>query len=246
MDKKKLKRHSSGLQESFLARKWITELNRKYPSTADLDLSGKVEEVDVAYRIFNRLKDAINTEDIPFSPHIVSVLNAQVRKIHKIVEKITLYQTLLKNRDWYRAVKSLLPPGSAEDDTIHAVVSQLRQHWTDEYQGQSLAALMDKLSDAEHNWGEQRFYAKTFNIIQSSGTGKSRLVAELGKEIMTLSFALRKKGETGFPPGDNEIYKFLRSPSGSNSEVHARAISLLGAIPQTSMLLIITPLVIFC
>ncbi|RPB29106.1 hypothetical protein L211DRAFT_845125 [Terfezia boudieri ATCC MYA-4762] len=202
MDKKKLKRHSSGLQESFLARKWITELNRKYPSTADLDLSGDMEEVDVAYRIFNRLKVAINMEDIPFSPHIVSVLNTQVRKIHIVVEKITLYQTLLKNQDWYTALKSLLPPGSAEDDTIHAVVSQLRQHWTDKYHGQSLAALMDKLSDAEQNWERQKLYVKAFNIVQSSGMGKSRLVAELGKEIMTLSFALRKRGETEFPPGD--------------------------------------------
>jgi len=63
---------------------------------------------------------------------------------------------------------------------------------------------------------------------------------------MTLSFALWKGGETGFPLGDNEIYKFLRSPSGSNLEVHARAISLLEAIAQTSMLLISTSLVIFC
>lgn len=104
----------------------------------------------MAYRIFNRHKYGRDT----FSPQIVSVLNAQLRKKHKIVDRITLYQTILKKRDWYRAVEALLLTVSAEDDTIHAVASQLRQHWTDKYHGQSLAALMDKLSDAEHNWGE--------------------------------------------------------------------------------------------
>ena len=55
--------------------------------------------------------------------------------------------------------------------------------------------------------------------------------------------------ELDFPLGDDEIYKFLCRPisGGTNLEVHAQVISLLRAIAQTSMFLILsTSLVMFC
>ena len=51
---------------------------------------------------------------------------------------------------------------------------------------------------------------------------------------MTLSFALRKKGETGFPFGDPEVYNFLIAGDLSRKNTHARSIALLGGIAKTS------------
>jgi len=220
------------------------ELNREFPSTEDLNLPMGVGGAArrLGHRIMDRLEVAIATKGIPFSPRVVSALKTQLRgpgMMEEIVHERSRYLTLLRDRDWYRAVKLLLPP---DEDTKCTAISQLRQHWTDKYYGQSLAAFRDKLSNAEHHWGEQEYYAKTFCIVQSSGTGKSRLIEEFGKGVMTMSFALRKEGDTGFPPGDEEIYKFLSSPFSRsvNLEIHARAISLLGAIVQTSMFLILS------
>jgi hypothetical protein len=73
------------------------------------------------------------------------------------------------------------------------------------------------------------YYSKSFDIIQSSGMGKSRLVREMGGTILTISFALRRRGETGFPPCDLEVYDFLLGGSGKDYDnAHIRAVAFLG------------------
>ena len=67
-------------------------------------------------------------------------------------------------------------------------------------------------------------------IIQSSGTGKFRLVDELRKEALAISFTLRDNGETGYPPGDTEVTKYLKAGAHDEELVkHARVIALFGA-----------------
>lgn len=99
----------------------------------------------------------------------------------------------------------------------------------------SLMALLEKIKNAENFWNQDDYYPKAFDIIQSSGTGKSRLVSELGKHVLSVCFVLRKPGETGFPPGDPEIFSFLMEGDGHNrKDAHDRAAVLLGSVGETS------------
>ena len=67
-----------------------------------------------------------------------------------------------------------------------------------------------------------------------SGTGKSRLLDEISKEFLAISFVLRHPGKDGYPPGDHEITSFLTGPltktgteTGPSAVLHARAVALL-------------------
>jgi len=55
------------------------------------------------------------------------------------------------------------------------------------------------LREADHQFRPERQYSKTFDIIQSTGMGKSRVVHEVGFEIMSISFVLRRSDQAGFP-----------------------------------------------
>ena len=76
---------------------------------------------------------------------------------------------------------------------------KLCQHWNDGLDRQSLDTHIQMLTHGEEIFTRDTYYAKVFDIIQSSGTGKSRLIRETGSKMFVVSFALRKKGETGFP-----------------------------------------------
>lgn len=72
-------------------------------------------------------------------------------------------------------------------------------------------------------------YSKTFEIFQSSGMGKNRLVREISAQIMTLSYVVRPPGLTCFPTGDDEVYEF--SPGGCPhdcDDTNRRALCQLG------------------
>ncbi|KAI0275426.1 hypothetical protein BC834DRAFT_49050 [Gloeopeniophorella convolvens] len=69
-------------------------------------------------------------------------------------------------------------------------------------------------------------------IVQSSGTGKSRLVDEFTKTHFSIPITLRKPDSMGFPPGDVNAYEYLthteerRPPEAS----YARMYAFLGAL----------------
>jgi len=101
--------------------------------------------------------------------------------------------------------------------------------WKRPFWGNSLNVLKELLVDEENIFQKDKFYAKSMTIIQSSGTGKSRLLDELSKELLTISFALRHQcKDVGWPPGDHEITDFLTC-STEYKELIARAVALLAA-----------------
>jgi hypothetical protein len=109
------------------------------------------------------------------------------------------------------------------------ILAALSGHWKRPFQGGSVDVLRGLLLGEEKAFDKDRFYAKTIPIIQSSGTGKSRLVDELGKEFLTVSFVLRHPGDdVTWPPGDHEITKFLTC-STSYEECTAAVVALLSA-----------------
>ncbi|KAM6502936.1 hypothetical protein JOM56_002913 [Amanita muscaria] len=77
-----------------------------------------------------------------------------------------------------------------------------------------------------------KLYANVIPVIQSSGTGKSRMLTETGKKLFTLPFCAREEGATGWPPADNDIRDYLmRSPDSQFSiETHIIFIAFLAAI----------------
>jgi len=123
-----------------------------------------------------------------------------------------LHPELMQNRFAEAISILLLPPerrsgGERQPGTLRS----LRQQWQAEYQGTSLSAFKQILSQNQNLWdsAQDKFYAKSVTIIQSSGVGKSRLISEYAKECFTIIYTLRNEGEMGYPPGDTEVTNFL-------------------------------------
>jgi len=144
---------------------------------------------------------------------------------------------MLKAGEWRKGVKML---GSGSFATS-ASISDIMEHWADDFKGCALKVFGNRLILVEQIFqrAEQKVkdnmdknaghYAKTIDIVQSSGTGKSRLVSEMAKKVWTISFVLRLPGETSFPPGDKGILDFvLAGNSNGIQDAHMRAKFLLG------------------
>ena len=119
------------------------------------------------------------------------------------------------------------------------MLSGLYHEWRGEFIGGSVDILRNLVLGEETEFGVNR-YAKIIPIIQSSGTGKSRLLDEISKEFLTMYFTLRHPAEDGYPPGDPEITKILTdmgnmiiTKARHNVILHARAVALLaGTLAQ--------------
>jgi len=92
--------------------------------------------------------------------------------------------------------------------------------------GDSVDVMRDLLL-AEERGFKSDIYVKMIPVIQSSGTGKSRLMDEISKDFLSVSFVLRHPGEDGFPPGDTEITGFLTRPFDTEAQLHARVAAFL-------------------
>jgi hypothetical protein len=68
--------------------------------------------------------------------------------------------------------------------------------WGTEYHGEYPCLLLNNMSNMSKHWQPVQPYAKQVAIIQSSGTGKSRMVHELSKLIFTIPFNLRHADES--------------------------------------------------
>jgi len=123
---------------------------------------------------------------------------------------------------------------SEQDDCISSTFFRLQEQWKVGYRGISVLALKEKLARYDREFSDPRtnYYAKVMPILQSSGTGKSRLISELGNDVLSMSFTLRENGETGFPPGDSEVTRYLKdSIAEAEAEAwqHVRVVSFLSA-----------------
>ena len=120
------------------------------------------------------------------------------------------------------------------------VFSRLHKDWTAEFLGGSALFLRDLILAEEREF-QSNTYAKMIPIIQSSGTGKSRLLDEISKEFLSISFVLRHPGENGFPPGDYEITTFLSRPYKTEVELHALVVAFLaGTLAQCKQIPLVT------
>jgi hypothetical protein len=69
---------------------------------------------------------------------------------------------------------------------------------------------MTKIREYHDIFKQGGHYSKSLHLIQSNGTRKSRLADKYGEIFPMITYVLRRYTE-GFPPGNNEILKFMRS-----------------------------------
>ncbi|KAJ2969382.1 hypothetical protein NUW54_g12977 [Trametes sanguinea] len=67
-------------------------------------------------------------------------------------------------------------------------------------------------------------YARDASITQSSGTGKSRMVDELAKQIFCIPMSLGSK--SAYPPQDIEVVRYFQSSMSGNAGMRAQRIQL--------------------
>ncbi|KAH8116528.1 hypothetical protein DFH11DRAFT_1742176 [Phellopilus nigrolimitatus] len=95
----------------------------------------------------------------------------------------------------------------AQEKTIMAI------GWNREFVGTMDKALWVHIKECFDEFSLDKKYANFCPIIQSSGTGKSRVVDQLGRTHFILPICLRDPKTTGFPPADNSIRNFLTNGS---------------------------------
>jgi hypothetical protein len=95
------------------------------------------------------------------------------------------------------------------------VFRDLQRGWNKDYFPHSLDALQSLVQEYQ-KLAVEEYYAKTLAFVQSSGTGKSRLVDSFGQVCPMINFILREEETTGFPLADHEILSFLREKPSPN------------------------------
>ena len=145
---------------------------------------------------------AINEYMSPFSGDRQEEILVRLSEERPANDDIRRWLSMLQAGEWYKVANELAPVSSNERG-----METLRKHWADEFAGNALDALVSRLKLAQANFlenekssqcAENGLYSNSFDVFQSSGMGKSRLVSELGKKMMTISFVLRYPGQTGF------------------------------------------------
>ncbi|KAF8533047.1 hypothetical protein BDD12DRAFT_529365 [Trichophaea hybrida] len=234
---------------------WTNGLNAQFP-TLIIGYANPPYGPRVIREAHARLEAAVNYPNAPFPKNLLEKLREKIEKNIIMVQMATDslpmsndssstsndsssnlkgFLSHLATGDWCSAVKIYLPLPEASIFRRNMEVEYLSQHWGDDFQGRALEAFMEKLKTPMTNTtgSECNYYSKSFDILQSSGMGKSRLVREMGFRMLVISFALRRPDDTGFPPCDPEIFNFLNQGNGTDmKDTHTRALSLLGGLVQ--------------
>lgn len=221
-------------------------------------LSDTLSEFQAALAFVDRLDATADTPSAPFRKSELSAFNIDTLFSRLLSEHILRSQLLdtLRSGKFYNALGGSLPSYGSHSpkktasclsntpEHIPSILESLHSNRNAKYHGSSVVALKQLLQVRIKQCGRWDFkaylpynyFAKTLSIIQSSGTGKSRLVDELSKELFTVSFTLRPVGETGYPPSDPEITEFLRRGQGNDEYTnHTQAAALIAGALQQGM-----------
>ncbi|TFY70672.1 hypothetical protein EVG20_g2333 [Dentipellis fragilis] len=87
--------------------------------------------------------------------------------------------------------------------------------WQQKYRGTALKAFLRAMQWYEEDYREKSHYGRMIAIIQSSGSGKSRLVHELSLNypVMNVNFRKGTDDTSGWPPGDRMALEFFKKQS---------------------------------
>lgn len=227
---------------------WVSCLQAKKfkHSLDDTDFVSELSAVQ------ERLRVALTEDSCPF-PQAFRNTGAKATDDRRLANFYDTYLPFLREGDWYRAIYQFAlcqfpeqlqkaPFDALSGINDNEVVTMLHKQWNGKYHGRSLLALKQLLHKYEDQWRHDStlYYCKSLVIFQSSGTGKSRLASELGKEHLQVAFTFRKEGETGYPFGDTEITEFFNKLALPGSNVDLWIAAFLGAIGVHSKWLSVT------
>ncbi|KZO90834.1 hypothetical protein CALVIDRAFT_568712 [Calocera viscosa TUFC12733] len=84
--------------------------------------------------------------------------------------------------------------------------------WSANYEGPGVNLFHDHIEDCYKKWqaDDSMYYAPAFAVANSSGMGKTRVVDESSKTLLTALFVLRDAPD-GFPPADTDVLRYLTS-----------------------------------
>ncbi|KAI5781001.1 hypothetical protein DFH27DRAFT_529416 [Peziza echinospora] len=115
-------------------------------------------------------------------------------------------------------------------------VQKWNEAWTQPFQGDGARTFQLVLEQNETFFDPTIYYAKVLPIIQSSGMGKSRLIAEFSRLHCGVIFTFRTNKQTGYPPGDSEVtkYSIMSAKGKTKSDLiqHSVVLALLSSAIQ--------------
>jgi len=110
--------------------------------------------------------------------------------------------------------------------------SAISNAWNQQYAGKYHRLLLDNINRMSRG----KPYSNYVAILQSSGSGKSRMVREQSNLVFTLPFNLRAHSESkdmAYPPPDNEIRNYLDQQAANLYDGQTRHLHLLGHLFKT-------------
>ncbi|KAF8515975.1 hypothetical protein BU17DRAFT_76734 [Hysterangium stoloniferum] len=137
-------------------------------------------------------------------------------------------------KEWQMGVKAGVEKGDWSQLAAHCTLSVLSEGLTTAYK----TPFYLERTDDEVRTSMKDIYAKAIAVVQSSGTGKSRMLTETGRQIFTLPICLRKADDPGYPPSDLEVVKYYATLSKDNDfsrSAHV-AFACFLAVAHTTML----------
>jgi hypothetical protein len=182
------------------------------------------------------LSEAIAESAFPDKNDMAEALNLDDNIIYKNLAACLEVLSGNENGRWKKLLYELLPETIPPLETPnHDLPALVEEHWADEFSGGAIKGILDRFTAFDEVFKKEgagaspqgAFYAKVLNLIQSSGVGKSRSVDELGKQLLGVTFVLRRDGETGYPPGDPSVLQFLTCGNTRKDNVHQRAVALI-------------------
>ncbi|KZT07516.1 uncharacterized protein LAESUDRAFT_113991 [Laetiporus sulphureus 93-53] len=133
------------------------------------------------------------------------------------------------------ALNACSQPSPPSDMTINSELEQRQQGYLafhSTYKGDALDRFKEQLQHCQEYYDTTKHHGRYIALLQSSGTGKSRLVSELSHDYPTVSVCLRKENnpEDGWPPVDTPAYEFLKEPRSTRYMGEELAAAFLGAL----------------
>ncbi|KAI0250558.1 hypothetical protein BJV78DRAFT_1218537 [Lactifluus subvellereus] len=125
------------------------------------------------------------------------------------------WQNLLENEVFLKKIQADTEESRQvfiSDPSINATV----QAWSSPFRGNAADVLLVTISDYLNK--QRVVYARHTSIVNSSGTGKSRIVDEVARKILTVPMCLREDGSQGFPPPDEALRGWLTSTTNPNDQ----------------------------
>ncbi|KAM6503962.1 hypothetical protein JOM56_000905 [Amanita muscaria] len=142
--------------------------------------------------------------------------NVQHKGENQVFETL---RKIVKNNSWEELLEDdifLKQPDTEIHEQEHRIFSTAAEGaWETDFKGNAAEVLLTTISNYLKK-ERGNVYARHASIVNSSGTGKSRMVDQMALEIITVPMCLRAHGTRGFPPPDQHLRDWL---SGTTDKV---------------------------